>query len=73
MSRKNDYPIPEDGDQCPECRHGQLEVQDFGAGAGKEVYAWCVGLNGVRQEDADEEEEEQAGCGWSEVYTPNKK
>ena len=51
---------PEDGEQCPDCGYGQIEVQEFGQGAGKEIQAWCVGLNGTKLEDADEDDEE--GC-----------
>jgi hypothetical protein len=65
-------PWPEDGEQCPECGHGLIEVQEFGQGAGLEVWASCVGLIGCTQEDA-EEDEEGAGCGWSGRYFPNVK
>ena len=65
-------PYPTDGDQCPECHHGVIEVQEFGDGGGKEAHAWCTGLNGTKLEDADEDDEEGAGCGWSGIYYPNQ-
>lgn len=65
-------PWPEDGEQCPECHHGILEVQQFGQGAGLAVHAWCGGLNGTKLEDADDDDAEGAGCGWDGVYHPNK-
>ena len=64
-------PWPEDGEQCPDCGHGQIEVQEFGQGAKKEIHAWCVGLNGTKLEDADEGDEEGCGCGWCGTYHPN--
>ncbi len=63
---------PQDGEQCPDCHHGLLEVQEFGQGRGLEIQAWCAGLNGTKLEDADEDDEEGCGCGWSGSYHPNK-
>lgn len=65
---------PEDGEQCPECSHGMIEVQSFGHpdAPGYEVHAFCVGLNGTKLEDASEDEEGDCGCGWSGIYHPNR-
>lgn len=67
------HPWPEDGEQCPECNDGQIETQQFGQGRGLEIHAWCAGLNGVRQGDADESDEDGCGCGWAGTYQPNVK
>ena len=69
MKKSEDWEneIPEDGEPCPECNGGTLETQRFG----KETWAWCVGLNGVKLEDADETDEEGAGCGWEHIFKPN--
>lgn len=63
-----EHPWPQDCEQCPECGHGQLEVQEFGKGAGLEVRAWCAGLNGNQRPEG--EAEEMDGCGWSGLYHP---
>ena len=63
-------PWPQDGDQCPECEHGQIETQQFGQGAMLEILAWCIGVNGTKQEDADDSDEDGCGCGWEDTYYP---
>jgi hypothetical protein len=59
---------PEDGEPCPDCHHGILEVQSFGAFHCREIHANCCGINGVTLDDSDDEDEEGAGCGWSGIY-----
>lgn len=66
-----EHPWPQDAEQCPECRHGQLEVQEFGKGTGLEVHAFCAGLNGNQRPDDEELAEEGDGCGWSGLYHPH--
>lgn len=64
-------PWPQDGEHCPECGHGLLEVQEFGSGPVRDVWAFCGGLNGCSREDADEDNEEEmrmCGCGWTGRY-----
>lgn len=67
---ENPYPL--DGEQCPECRHGLIETQEFGRGKSEEIVAWCAGLNGIKREDADESEWYNCGCGWEGLYYPNE-
>lgn len=67
-----EFTYPQDSECCPECPHGQVETQEFGQGLAKEIWAWCVGLNGNRCPDDEDEAEEGDGCGWSGVYYPNK-
>lgn len=62
---------PEDGDTCPDCR-GQVETQEFGVAGQADVVAWCVGINGTRQEDADESDEDGCGCGWEGTFKQNR-
>lgn len=61
-----EFPWPSDGEACPQCGC-QIETQEFSTTNGVDLMAWCVGLNGTKQEDADEGED-GCGCGWCGQY-----
>lgn len=52
-------PIPQDGEQCPKCHHGILDVQKFGP----ETWVKCFGLEG----------DEDSGCGFEHIFNPINK